>query len=57
MGGANMDKKARLIKNKRKALENFFQQLGFSDFKWIKPEDIVVSHWVRMKCTFGCGEK
>ena len=51
-----MDKKARLIKNKRKALENLFQQLGFSDFKWIKPEDIVVSQWVRMKCTFGCGE-
>jgi len=35
---------------------NLFQQLGFSDFKWIKPEDIVVSQWVRMKCTFGCGE-
>jgi predicted metal-binding protein len=56
MGGANMDKKARLIENKRKALENLFQQLGFSDFKWIKPEDIVVSQWVRMKYTFGCGE-
>jgi predicted metal-binding protein len=56
MGGANMDKNARLIKDKRKALENLFQQLGFSDFKWIKPEDIVVSQWVRMKYTFGCGE-
>jgi len=51
-----MEKKVRLSKNKRKALENLFHQHGFSDFKWIKPENIVVSQWVRMKCTFGCGE-
>nr|NQU93979.1 DUF2284 domain-containing protein [Bacteroidota bacterium] len=27
---------------------------GFSDYKWIKPKDIIVAQWVRMKCTFGC---
>lgn len=51
-----MEKQVRLSKNKRKALETLFQHHGFSDFKWIKPEDIVVSQWVRMKCTFGCVE-
>jgi predicted metal-binding protein len=51
-----MEKKARLSKDKRKDLETVFQAHGFSDFKWIRPENIVVSQWVRMKCTFGCGE-
>jgi len=51
-----MEKRARLSKDKRKALENLFQSHGFSDFKWIKPDNIVVSQWVRMKCTFGCSE-
>jgi predicted metal-binding protein len=51
-----MEKKVRLSKDKRKGLETLFQEHGFLDFKWIKPENIVVSQWVRMKCTFGCGE-
>jgi predicted metal-binding protein len=51
-----MEKKARLSKGERKKLETLFQDNGFSDFKWIKPENIVVSQWVRMKCTFGCSE-
>ena len=37
-------------------LEALFAQHGYTDFKWIKPKDIVVSQWVRMKCTFGCTE-
>ena len=37
-------------------LESLFHKQGYADFTWIKPEDIVVSQWVRMKCTFGCGE-
>ena len=44
----------------KKKLEKIFTQHGYSDFKWIHPKDIVVSHWVRNKCTFGCsgyGEK
>ena len=40
----------------RTALESLFARHGYSDFKWIDPADIVVAQWVRMKCTFGCGE-
>ena len=36
-------------------LEALFASHGYSDYKWIKPEDIEVSQWVRMKCLFGCG--
>ena len=36
-------------------LEILFQQHGFSDFKWIDPQKIIVSQWVRMKCMYGCG--
>jgi len=42
--------------NHHAELEALFAQHGYTDFRWIKPEDIVVSQWVRMKCTFGCGE-
>jgi predicted metal-binding protein len=42
--------------NNHAELEALFAQHGYTDFRWIKPEDIVVSQWVRMKCTFGCGE-
>ncbi len=51
-----MVKKTRLNKDKKIELEALFQQHGFGDFRWMKPENIVVSQWVRMKCTFGCGE-
>ena len=37
-----------------KFLENIFLRHGFSDYKWIRPEDVVISNWVRMKCKFGC---
>ena len=40
----------------RKQLEELFQKHRFTDFRWIKPQNIVVSQWVRMKCTFGCRE-
>ncbi|MGD2206600.1 MAG: DUF2284 domain-containing protein [Anaerolineae bacterium] len=40
----------------RKELEVLFEQHGYSEFKWIRPQDIVVAQWVRMKCMFGCGE-
>jgi predicted metal-binding protein len=35
-------------------LEALFAERGYSEFKWIGAKDIVVSQWVRMKCTFGC---
>jgi predicted metal-binding protein len=37
-------------------LESLFQKHGYADYKWIDPQDIVVSQWVRMKCIFGCRE-
>jgi predicted metal-binding protein len=40
----------------REQLEAMFLKHKFKDFRWIDPQSIVVSHWVRMKCTFGCRE-
>lgn len=40
----------------RKKLEEKFLRLHFTDFRWIDPKKIVVSHWVRMKCQYGCNE-
>jgi len=40
----------------RTTLESLFADHGYADFKWIKPQDVVVSQWVRMKCMFGCTE-
>jgi predicted metal-binding protein len=51
-----MAKRKALGTKKRKELEALFQEHGIADFKWIDPKEIVVSQWVRMKCTFGCGE-
>lgn len=35
-------------------LQKVFNDNGFSDFRWIDPAEIVVAHWVRMKCLYGC---
>lgn len=35
-------------------IEKIFVTFGCKDFKWMKPADIVVAQWVRMKCTYGC---
>jgi predicted metal-binding protein len=35
-------------------LDKVFQKHDFTDFKWIEPNQVVVSQWVRMKCTYGC---
>ena len=40
----------------RTELEALFEGHGYTDFKWINPKDIIVSQWVRVKCTFGCAE-
>ena len=40
----------------REQLEDIFHRHGYTDFKWIDPKEIVVAHWVRMKCMFGCDE-
>ncbi len=38
----------------RAELEDLIARHGFEDFRWIKPKDIIVAEWVRMKCLFGC---
>jgi predicted metal-binding protein len=38
----------------RQDIERLARKHSFSDFKWIDPQQIVVSHWVRMKCMYGC---
>ena len=38
----------------RQELEKLFKARGYRDFRWIDPKTIVVGHWVRMKCLFGC---
>lgn len=38
----------------KEELESRFLKHGYDDFKWIDPEKIVVSYWVRMKCLYGC---
>ena len=40
--------------NDRAKLEALIMEHGYTDFKWVKPTDIVVAEWVRMKCLFGC---
>ena len=42
-----------MMMNKDK-LERLFFEHNYSDFKWINGKDIIVSQWVRVKCTFGC---
>ncbi len=37
-------------------IESMLLGQDFGDYKWISPKDIIVSHWVRVKCTFGCSE-
>lgn len=40
----------------REKIESILRNQELSDYKWINPKEIVVSHWVRVKCTFGCGD-
>jgi predicted metal-binding protein len=42
--------------DEQKRLEELFVRRGCADYRWIAPKDIFVAQWVRMKCTFGCGE-
>ena len=42
--------------NKKDQLGRLLKENGFSDYKWINPQKIIVSQWVRVKCEFGCGD-
>lgn len=37
-------------------LQDLFLKQGFTDFRWLDPQEIVVGRWVRMKCLYGCVE-
>ena len=38
-------------------IEPLLHSRGFTDYKWLNPQkDIVLAHWVRFKCMFGCNE-
>lgn len=37
-------------------IESILQSQGFLDYKWIKPDEIIVSQWVRVKCLYGCSD-
>lgn len=41
--------------NKEK-IDAMINNQGFVEYKWINPEEIVVAHWVRVKCIFGCSD-
>ena len=40
----------------REAVERMLKEKGYEDYRWIAPEEIVVSQWVRMKCMYGCSD-
>lgn len=40
----------------KERIESILSEQGFDDYKWIDPKQIVVAHWVRVKCTFGCSD-
>ncbi len=40
----------------REELDILFEAHDYHDYKWIDPQKIIVSQWVRMKCMFGCKE-
>ena len=40
---------------KNNQIEEIFQSNGFTDYKFVNPQnDIILAHWVRFKCMFGC---
>jgi len=41
---------------KKEKIESILKNQDFTDYKWINPKEIVVAHWVRVKCTFGCAD-
>jgi predicted metal-binding protein len=43
-----------MIRSISRKIEQMAKEQGFTDFKWMKPRDVVTGNWVRMKCQFGC---
>jgi len=42
--------------NQRSQIDTILNENGYTDYKWIDPQKIIVAQWVRLKCMFGCGE-
>jgi predicted metal-binding protein len=42
------------VRSNREELEALFGKQSLTDYSWIDPKKIIVSQWVRMKCTYGC---
>jgi predicted metal-binding protein len=40
----------------KEEIESILSGQKFSEFRWINTESIIVAHWVRVKCTFGCND-
>jgi predicted metal-binding protein len=40
----------------KEKIEAILRNQHLNDYTWINPSDIVVSNWVRVKCTFGCAD-
>jgi predicted metal-binding protein len=38
----------------KKELQTIFERHSFTDFKWMNAKDMVIAHWVRFRCVFGC---
>lgn len=38
-------------------IDQILQSRGFTDYNWLIPQkDIIVAHWVRFHCLFGCND-
>ncbi|NIP24885.1 MAG: DUF2284 domain-containing protein [Phycisphaerae bacterium] len=51
-----MAAKKKIQATARKKLDTLIRAKGYTDYKWIDPQKIIVSQWVRTKCIYGCGE-
>ena len=38
----------------KKQIEKLAVAHGLGDFKWMDPRTVIIGHWVRMKCSYGC---
>lgn len=43
-------------REKKEKIEKALAEFDFKDYKWIDPKDIIVAHWVRIKCLYGCDD-
>ena len=38
----------------KEKIESIIRDTGLTDYRWMDPREVVVAHWVRVKCMFGC---